>query len=119
MYFRELSARAIAGNQTTGSLEGQPHFYALPHDENRAYMKKIDNDLEEQVRLVGHFFRLWVDHGDPIPPYFPSRICVILRKHKRADLEFDFLHAYVRHFTDTTSPRNTKMIERAAKIGAL
>lgn len=115
---RAYNRAAVRGMTETGKSFGEvtPGLAHLnqPEADFRAHMRRIDNDLTEQVRIVTEIVDGWFDHGAFPPPYYANRIAVILRKEKRFDLERDFIAAYVRHF-----PFDAKLRDRAARVGIL
>lgn len=89
----------------------------LPDGEREAFMRKADNDLREQVSIVGKSFDYWLKAGEIPAPYYPYRIAVILRKAGRKDLEKRFLQAWLKHFPEGNGSRYGKLAERGEKLG--
>ena len=83
------------------------------------YLKSIANDLPAQVKIVRETFAYWLKTGDIVPPHYPNRIAIILRKSKQADLERRFLAAWCRHFPEGNGVGYEGLIERAKKCGAI
>lgn len=101
-----------------GVALGYPDEYKKTEKEFFSYMRLINDDLHEQVRLFSQFVELWFSMGEAPPPHYPNRIAIILRKAKLFDLEKDFLSAYFKHFWfELGSSTDTKLGERAKKIG--
>jgi len=93
----------------------------MPHlnrPDAKDYLRSIDNDLIEQVKITRECAESWFQNGEHPAPYYPWRITVILRKIKAFDLERDFLAAYCKHFYNTLGSRDAKIAERAVKIRA-
>ncbi len=89
----------------------------LPEEEYKAFMKKADNDLAQQVSIVRDSFDFWLKSGMTPAPYYAYRIAVILSKAKRKDLEKEFLAAWTRHFPTGNGKRYADLAERARKMG--
>lgn len=73
-----------------------------------------NQDLGWQVWMMNRCLEDWFDRGHSLPPHYPIRICVLLRKAKRFDEERAFLASYFRHFSAYPDKR---LADRATKIG--
>ncbi len=116
---REVIARMFEGGGSFGNISGSPAILSLDQEAFTHEMKSIADDLGEQVKLVSAFVNQWFDYGEIPPPAWPWRVCVILRKAKRFDLERAFLLQWTRHFDfdRTVGATYGKLADRAAKIG--
>ncbi|TMV02549.1 hypothetical protein FGK63_20170 [Ruegeria sediminis] len=83
------------------------------------FMKKADNNLEQQVSIVQKSFDFWLKTGEVPAPYYAYRIAVILRKAGHKDLEKRFLEAWTRHFPSGNGKRYSDLVERARKLGVV
>lgn len=113
-------ALVISGGQATlGKVGGVDPLYQLPEAEFKAQLRSKQNDLGEMLRLFNSFLDSWFSTARmPVPPYYPDRIAVILRKAKCFDFEKAFLVAYFRHFWfEQGSAKDQTLGERAKKIG--
>ena len=97
--------------EVSGSLEH------LMRSDVKEYIRSIDNDLEQQVRITSECVDSWLQKGEKIAPYYFWRITVILRKEKLLDLEKRFLAAYCRHFYGIVGGRYETISARGDKIG--
>ena len=100
-----------------GVATGTPAFLNQPEDQFFAYLKKIDNELDEQVKIVGEAFTDYLKTGEHPAPYYAWRIAIILRKAKMKEKEKEFLTAWCRHFAKTKGNRYEAIAARAAKMG--
>lgn len=83
------------------------------------FKKAIQNDLAAQLKIVADSFDFYLLCGDVPAPAYADRVCVILRRIKRLDLERAFLAGWCRHFPDGRGQVYGTLLERARKIGAL
>ncbi|WP_145923428.1 hypothetical protein [Sphingopyxis macrogoltabida] len=82
--------------------------------------KMADQDLGWNVQFLGRLLDDWFANAHFMPPHWPDRICVLLRKAKEFELERDFLAAFIRHYmTPFTTPKNCRILARASKIGVI
>lgn len=115
-FMRGMFARMEGSGSSFGDATGiLPH---LNRPDAKEYLRSIDSDLLEQVRITQKCVKAWIEHGEHPPPYYPWRITVILRKIKNLEAERRFLAAYCKHFYNTLGSRNAKIAERAVKVGA-
>lgn len=117
---RRLQHRQSIKAKIQHGLIPDANLGTLPHlnrPDAQQYLKQIKNDLCAQVQITDRMLDDWNRVGEYPAPGYPSRICVILRKAKLYDLEFEFLSAYCRHFNSKASAGD-KLTERARKIGA-
>ena len=107
------------GQATLGKVGGSDVLYQLPEAEFKAQLRSKQNDLGEMLRLFNSFLDSWFSTARmAVPPYYPDRIAVILRKAKCFELEKVFLAAYFRHFWfEQGSAKDQALGERAKKIG--
>lgn len=79
---------------------GQNPLEHLNQDQDavQAHLRSIDNDLGAQMGILEGSFSLWFSIGEVVAPYYAWRVCLILRKAKRRDLELRWLSAWCRHF---------------------
>lgn len=120
-YAKDSLQKMLDTGASYGEATGAPGVaLAIQNEEEfRAHLRVIDNDLAAQVNIVSegtdHYFR----HGEAPPPYYAWRIAVILRKHKRYDLEAEFLEAFSKHFRKELGGRYAAIAERAPKARRL
>lgn len=108
-----LDTGATWGEASGGALS----FLARP--DALQYLRQNDNDLGSQAKIVSESFDGYINYGEIPAPHYPWRICVILRRHKRGDLEKEFLSAWCRHFGEGyLGSRYLALVERAIKAGA-
>lgn len=89
-------ARILDGQPIEPTSDGLEHF-SLPEAEMRDYMRRADNDLTEQCKIIQRMLDVWFSEGMPPAPYYARRIAVILRKAKRKDLDAEFTAEWARH----------------------
>lgn len=88
-------------------------------DGNGLTAKERDQSLEWNVRLLNALLNDWFANAHSVPPHSATRICVLLRKAKRLDLEYEFLMAFIPHYwTPLINSGNDSLIARAEKIDA-
>jgi hypothetical protein len=119
--FTSAAARRMLDNGTTfGEAAGVPQLLRQEEASFRAELKWISNRLGEQVKLTEQFLNLWFNQGEPMPPHYPWRITVILRKSKLFDLERRFLSAFSMHFDyGQHGGTGQKITDRATKLNLL
>lgn len=102
-----------------GEASNAHAVYRLPEKEFNDHIKSIANDLKALTAKYQYFFSTRLQSSfSSVPPYFPDRICVLLRKNKELDLERRFLAAHFRHYwLPEGSSKDTKLGIRAKKIG--
>lgn len=80
-------------------------------------LRALNDDLGAQITMFDQVLDGWFKHGEPVAPWYPYRIAVILRKMKRADLEEAFLRSYGRHFiSHYYGARSRDLIGRIEKV---
>lgn len=99
--YREFSRRTtnkmIDDGVTWGEASGAPTFYQLDEKPLREFMKVKNQDLDWQCDTVDQFLTYHRTTGDIIPPHFPGRIVILLRKAKDFEREQAFLEAWIPH----------------------
>ncbi len=103
---------------TFGEASGGHDFLNQSEENFKAYIKGINIDLVQQVAIVLHDFKLYLERGDAPAPYYPWRIAVILRKTKSLGKEKEFLNAWCSHFSRLShaGARYRDLVMRADKI---
>jgi len=118
--FANAFGRALdAGKLSVSSGEATDTLPHLQRADAQEFLKSIQDDLREQVKIVDRCVTDWFRVGEYPAPAYPWRITVILRKAKLLDVEREFLTAYCKHFTHTVGASNEKIANRAMKVGAL
>lgn len=113
----ELMDKMLATGGTYGEVAGWLPFLNRPQDQVSEYLNATKDDLQAQIAIMHHVLDHWFAHGEVVPPYYPDRITVILRKAKRLDLELCFLRAYARHFiSHSYGARSEKLNARIVKV---
>ena len=84
----------------------------------RAFLRSVDNDLAEQVRIVSGIVSQFYSTGLQPAPYYAERIAIILRKGRQWDLESKFLEQWVRLFRDNIGC-SSWFVDRAEKASRL
>lgn len=103
-----------------GQAMGNPSILQQPESEFRREIADASNDLSKLIKLVHVFLDDWFEKGEYPPPYYATRIAILLRKAKRKDLEISFLKSYCKHFrSKTKSVASRRLTERAEQIGAI
>lgn len=113
-FYRKIFDRAVNTGKTWGEVSGAPAFYRLDDASRREFMKVKNQDLEWQCDTVDFFFSHHRKTGDIVPPHFPKRIAILLRKAKERDREKAFLEAWCRHFSH--DGRDDWFLERLGKL---
>jgi hypothetical protein len=99
-----------------GEASNQLAFLLQDETSFRAHMRKIDNDLGEQLKIVSNSFLKYVETGEVPAPHYPMRVAIILRKLKEIDLELSFLDAWCRHFPSGPGQVYFDLYDRAKKL---
>lgn len=120
---RKRSQTTIDEMIRTGSSYGRAQggsLSFLANDDAQEFIKRISNNLQENVKIVRLSFLEYVEFGEIPAPYYAWRICVILRKVKLQDLEREFLSVWCLHFAGSHSgSRYADLVARAEKVGAI
>lgn len=77
---------------------GALNFLNRPDAED--YVKSIRHDLAVNVGIVSDSFRDYLTSGEIPAPGYAWRVCIILKKLKRRDIELRFLRSWARHFAN-------------------
>jgi len=112
--------RMFETGETYGVASGGPAFLNQPEEQFRQYLKKTDNDLGVQVKVVADAFAHYLITGETPAPYYPMRIAIILSKAKIKDKEREFLAAWCRHFNTIERRAGVTyddLVKRAEKLG--
>lgn len=116
---REVVAKRMID---TGESYGQASGGALAFlnaDNAIEQIKSIDNDLQSQVRIVVDSFEEYLERDEIPAPYYPWRVCIILRKMRQHEIERAFLSAWCIHFAKYRGgARYQKLVDRALACGA-
>lgn len=97
-FSRQVSARMIDDGVSRGEAAGLSGFYKSDEGEFRKQLQDTNQDLGWQCDTVDNFLSHHLTTGDVVPPYFPRRIAILLRKAGERERERGFLEAYCRHF---------------------
>ena len=116
---RAAIARALDDGLTYGQASGAPEFLNQDEESFRAFVKKVDQNLEWQCETVAAAFDRYQKTGEVPAPHYPMRIAVLLRKAKDFDREKQFLAAWCRHFPSGNGATYGVLVERAKKAGAI
>lgn len=118
------SVHSRAFGESSSTAVSKPITRPLPEygrdlEAFRRYLRSIDNDLTEQVKIcianVAHFREV----GLPPAPYYPRRVAIILRKAQQWDLEVSFVEAWLHAFPVHAAGGDERMAERLAKAREL
>ena len=113
--FMERTANEMLDSGVSfGEASGAPNWYRLGNGDYRAFIKEKNQDLEWQCDTVDFFFSHHRKTGDIVPPHFPKRIAILLRKAKERDREKAFLEAWCRHFSH--DGRDDWFLERLGRL---
>ena len=93
----ETTGAEVSRGQITAAL-GAPDFCNLGPDEAKLFIRSKAQDLDWQCRTVGEYFTYHQRTGDVVPPHYPERIAILLRKAKEPEREWAWLAAWCRHF---------------------
>lgn len=115
---RKASAQMIEDGKTFGEASGAPSFLNQDEASFRAFLKSVDQDLGWQCGTVAETFKRYLQNGMIPPPYYPTRVTVLLRKAHDHDREKRFLAAWCRHFPEGNGVKYEKLVERAKEVGA-
>lgn len=118
-FTRAAVAKALSEGLTYGQASGAPEFLNQDEDSFRAFIKKVDQDIEWQCDTVAAAFDRYRKTGEVPAPHYPMRIAVLLRKAKEFDRERRFLAAWCRHFPSGNGATYGALLERAKKAGAV
>lgn len=81
-----------------GEAAGLGAIYTLADGDGRKQLVSHDQDLDWQCDTVDTFLSHHLSTGDVVPPHFPKRIAILLRKAGERERERAFLEAWCRHF---------------------
>ena len=107
VFQRGITATMFELTETTGAdvsrgaisaALGAPGFWNLEQDAIKPFIRSKAQDLGWQCRTVGEYFTYHQRTGDIIPPHYPERIAILLRKAKELAREKAWLAAWCRHF---------------------
>lgn len=115
---RKASAKMIEEGTTFGEASGGPAFLNQDEESFRAFLKSVDQDLGWQCNTVAETFKKHQQDGMIPPPYYPTRVIVLLRKANDLERERRFLAAWCRHFPKGNGVKYQKLVERAKEVGA-
>ncbi len=123
-YVRRAVGTMLTTGATYGEVTGAPGMpkgllNVRDEAERRAFLRAIDNDLSEQVKLVREGVSHYFTNGEAPPPYYAWRVAVILRRGKEYALEADFLDGFAKHFRHGIGGRYAELAERAVKARRL
>lgn len=104
-HVRDVTARMLSTGQTFGQASGRLAHLNQDEASFRAYMKRIADDLGEQVRIAQEAVEGWFECGESAPPHYARRIAIVLRKAGRLEDELAFIEAYALHFGDVFDRR--------------
>ena len=93
----ERTGAEISLGQLSAEL-GAPDFWSLEQDEIKPFVKSKAQDLGWQCRTVDTYFTYHQRTADIVPPAYPQRIAILLRKAKELAREKAWLAAWCRHF---------------------
>lgn len=111
--------KAISEGLSYGEARNAPPILNQTEEKFRADLKEINNNIVEQIKIIEHCLPRWFSMGEFPPPYYASRIVVILRKAKEYGRESKFLRAYLTHFRSSLGESRTVelLIQRAEVLG--
>ena len=118
-YMRTTAARMFDEGLSYGQASNAPAFLNQDQDSFRAFIKKVDQNMEWQCETVTAAFHRYQKTGEIPAPHYPMRIAVLLRKAKDFDRERRFLAAWCRHFPSGNGVKYGALMERAKKAGAI
>ena len=93
----EQTGGTVSRGQITTAL-GAPDIWNLGQSEIKPFIRSKAQDLGWQCRTVGEYFTYHQRTGDIVPPHYPERIAILLRKAKELEREGAWLTAWCRHF---------------------
>lgn len=97
-YNRALFREMANSGKTLGEVRGGTLSF-LNQEDARSEIKNRNNDLSWQTGVISGCFSEFLTKGEIPPPYYAERICIILRKSSRRDIERRFLAAWLLHFS--------------------
>lgn len=117
-FSRKITEAMIATGASYGQATNAPSHLTQGEEHFRSEMKRMANNLGDQVRIVQQSLDAWFEYGEPPAPYYPARIPVILRKAKAFEMERNYLAAWVPHLAcfHLDSPRVLSMLDRMRKL---
>ncbi len=104
---------------TYGQASNAPEFLNQDYESFRAFIKKVDQNLEWQCETVAAAFDRYQKTGEIPAPHYPMRIAILLRKAKDFNRERQFLVAWCNHFPSGNGVKYGTLMERAKKAGAI
>lgn len=115
VHLSEAMQKMRAGDLTYGVATGAPSHLVQGEEHFRSEMKRMQDRIEDQIRITSHGLDQWFGRGEWAPPFYPYRIAIILRKAKRPDLEVAFINAHERHFPN---PRMADRLPTANRLAS-
>ena len=118
-FSRAAIAKMLNEGITYGQASNAPEFLNQDYDSFRAFIKKVDQNLEWQCETVAAAFDRYQKTGEIPAPHYPMRIAILLRKAKDFNRERQFLAAWCNHFPSGNGVKYGALVERAKKAGAI
>lgn len=112
---RKRALDQMLSGASWGETHNAPTILQQNEDDFRAELRRIANDLGEQVAITKEIVENRWSIGEPLFPYYPRRIAIILRKAKLHKAECNFLAAMHIHFPWFESDRLEKAMKLALK----
>ena len=113
--FERMLTEGTSYNQAAGG----PEFFDQDEASFRAFIRKTDQDLAWHCDTVASAFRRHLEQGEVVPPHYPMRIAILLRKAKDLERERRFLAAWCGHFPHGNGKVYGDLLERARSAGAI
>lgn len=89
----------------------------LHNPDSREYIRSIAQDLDAHVGIVSDSFRDYLATAEIPAPHYALRVCIILKRGQRRDLELRFLRAWAKHFDGRgVGVTYGKLADRFAKL---
>jgi hypothetical protein len=112
--FPVMAERGISLGEAAGKIGMAP--FSPDGAEFRANVRKIANDVREQIRIVSEGVDHYYQAGQNPAPYYAMRIAIILRKLKQSGLEEEFLAAFNDKFSDGIGGTYQKLVSRLERL---
>lgn len=110
--------RMLDEGLTWGETVGAHRILNQPQNSFEVELRSIQDNLSAQLEIFEHDLDKWFSEGEFPPPYYPTRISIILRKQKEHGRERRFLTVYFKNFGSKRGcAADDKLVARARKMG--
>ena len=110
-FSQKIAARMLLENINWGEARGGTLSFTSGMANREKVLQKND-DFEWHLGVAAGSFSEFLESGEIPPPYYIWRLCVLLRRSGRADIEFQYLACWLKHFRDRGLGARYRELER-------